>query len=276
MKHYLFATLFLFIFLDLNACKPPQLSFSPNSSHSKATEPPLNNSPDRVNAHAYHRFWLWGNVSPKAYINVQNKNTELYILQGEIGLSNKIAKAQKKNGQNAINSILEIQGMGLCRIESAKIWLVYRTTTLNWHPRIMEHIVARLNSWQNLGNQVIGLQIDFDSATGELDQYSKFLHTIRQQLPPSYQLSATGLMDWVNADQQRMLQLNAPLDEIVIQTYQGRHTVSNYQAYLPTLAKMNIPFKVGIVQHGQWQAYKPIEKNKNFKGYVVFLLNAPS
>ena len=266
----------LIIFLVLSACKPINLNFFENSFKTNTKELTQNNLPDRVNAQDYHRFWLWGNVSPKPYINTQNKNNELYILQGEIGLSQQIPRSSKQNAHAVVSSTLENQGMGLCHIESAKIWLVYRTTTLDWHPRMMQHIIARLNSWKNSGNQVIGLQIDFDSATGQLSQYSKFLGTIRQQLPPSYQLSATGLMDWVNTDHKTILQLKSSLDEIIIQTYQGTHTVPNYQAYLPRLAKINIPFKIGLVQHGQWHPYKPIEKNKNFKGYVVFLLNAPS
>lgn len=267
-------TIFLFsIFLGLTACKPPSLNLFDNSNGPNTTDHIQSNLSERVNAQDYHGFWLWGNVSPKPYLNGQSKSTELYILQGEIGLSHKAPQSSKQRTHEIISSPLDNQGMGLCHIERAKIWLVYRTTTLNWHPRMMQHIVARLNSWQNFDNQVIGLQIDFDSATSELNHYAHFLHAIRQQLPASFKLSATGLMDWVNADQQTILQLKSSLDEIVIQTYQGKHTVPDYQAYLPSLANMTIPFKVGLVQHGQWQPFKPIEKNKNFNGYVVFLLS---
>ena len=264
----------LLITISVLSCKPVELPFTQSTSDHQAIHLPSNNASDRVNAHAFHSFWLWGNVSPKPYLTHRSTPAELYILQGEVGRSRLNQHTHQFNISQHV-SVLENQGMGLCHIESAKIWLVYRTTTLNWHPHIMAHIVARLQSWKNYNNQVIGLQIDFDSATSELSQYAKFLQTIRQQLPPSYQLSATGLMDWVNADPNSIFLLSSSLDEIVIQTYQGRHTIPDYQAYLPPLAKLNIPFKVGLVQHGQWQSYKPIEKNKKFKGYVVFLLSAP-
>ena len=48
-----------------------------------------------------------------------------------------------------------------------------------------------------------------------------------------------------------MATLNAlAVDELVIQSYQGRHTVDNYQAYLPALTRLRIPFKLGLVQGG--------------------------
>lgn len=267
--------------LALVSCKPhawlsdkasKQIDVPNNAQNNNQIQSP--HQPDidkRVNAHDYNSFWLWGNVSPKPYLNNKSQNAELYILQGEVGRARLNQKPQQQNIFQPI-SALENQGMGLCHIESAKIWLVYRTTTLDWHPSMMQHIVARLNSWKNFDNQVIGLQIDFDSATGQLDQYANFLQNIRQQLPKSYLLSATGLLDWVNADNNSMKLLKATLDEVVIQTYQGKHTVKNYQSYLPTLARLDLPFKVGLVQHGEWQPYRPIEKNSFFKGYVVFLL----
>lgn len=296
-RHGLLPKLALVLVLFLNACKPTDLkpdqvganaNVSANNKASNATPAYL---ADRVNARDYHSFWLWGNVSPKPYLSQSAQLTELYILQGEVRQSKTSAKnilpntsvseAGQSRGNSSLiqsetRSTLENQGMGLCHLPSAKIWLVYRTTTLDWDPRVMQHIVARLKSWDNYDNQVVGLQIDFDSATAELTQYAKFLKNIRQQLPQTYRLSATGLMDWVNADPKSIMHLRLALDEVIIQTYQGKQTVANYRAYLPHLANLTLPFKVGLVQHGQWQPYRPIEQNKHFKGYVVFLLRAPS
>ena len=267
LTHFSYRLAILLFSLAMLSCQPKTLSEDQVKSHS----PRQLDEANGVNAHDYDSFWLWGNVSPKPYLTNRSKPTELYILQGEVGQAHPLYALQQANG-TLKTSILQSQGMGLCHIKSTKIWLVYRTTTLDWHPDMMRHMVARLNSWQNYGNDVVGLQIDFDSATGQLSQYAKFLNNVRQQLPKSYQLSATGLLDWVNADKQNRMLLKSTLNEVVIQTYQGKHTVSDYQAYLPTLARMDIPFKVGLVQHGQWQPYPPIEKNENFKGYVVFLL----
>lgn len=219
---------------------------------------PLPDSNQSVNAADYQRFWVWGRVNPAPYLS---QAKELYILQGEIGFS----RSQER-------IVFSPQGMRLTRFAPAQVWLVYRTTTLQWSPALIQAIIRRLDSWQRYGNQVTGLQIDFDSATGQLEQYAEFLQSIRQQLPSQYQLSTTGLLDWSNASPDTLLKLSKILNEVVIQTYQGTHTIDNYRAYLPALARLNIPFKIGVVQHGQWVADRTTEKNPYFKGYVVFLL----
>ncbi|WP_051526587.1 DUF3142 domain-containing protein [Alkanindiges illinoisensis] len=245
LKPFIVRLAVLLLSFSITACQP-----DPDNLNEKKAQ--------GINAHHYHSFWLWGNVNPAPYLA---NTTELYLLQGEVSFSNVLQQPT-----------FTAQGMGLTTIKPAKIWLVYRTTTLQWSPELIQAIIRRLDSWQRYGNQVIGLQIDFDSATGQLEQYAKFLQSIRQQLPSQYQLSATGLLDWSNASANTILSLGHVLNEIVIQTYQGTRTINNYRAYLPALGRLNIPFKIGLVQHGQWVADPTIEKNPYFKGYVVFLL----
>jgi hypothetical protein len=60
---------------------------------------------------------------------------------------------------------------------------------------------------------------------------------------------------------------------VVIQTYQGRKTITNYNAYLPALKRLTLPFKIGLVQNGEWQAPEYLEASPWFRGYVVFLRN---
>ena len=67
--------------------------------------------------------------------------------------------------------------------------------------------------------------------------------------------------------------LAGTVDEVVLQTYQGRQTIPGYQAYLRQLEQVKLPFKIGLVQQGEWQAPPGLSRNPNFKGYVVFLLN---
>ncbi len=219
----------------------------------------VKDNPAQVDAAHYHSFWLWGDIPSQPFLS---QAQQLYILQGEVSYSHQ----QQRN-------ILKPQGIGLTQLPSSKIWLVYRTTHLKWSEQTLQQIIKRLNSWQNKGNQVIGLQIDFDSATNQLDQYAQFLTEIRKKLPRQYQLSVTGLMDWTNnQDPHTMNLLINSLDEIVIQTYQGKHTIENYPRYLNGLNRLKIPFKIGLVQHGRWQANNSIEKAPYFKGYVIFLL----
>lgn len=216
-----------------------------------------------VNPADYHSFWLWGPVSAASFKQVPK---QLYILQGEIGWNS----LQQQ-------SMLQPQGLGLMQLPATQgIWLVYRTTHLDWSAQNIQAIIKRLDSWQKTGNRVIGLQVDFDAATRNLDSYAVFLQRLRQQLPPRYHLSVTGLLDWVNHNKpQTFSQLAGTVDEVVLQTYQGRSTIPHYQRYLWQLRQRNIPFKIGLVAGGQWQPDRQLEQQlqslSTFKGYVVFL-----
>ncbi len=58
-------------------------------------------------------------------------------------------------------------------------------------------------------------------------------------------------MDWgSNADPEAINQLQGVVDEVVVQTYQGRRTIPSYRAYLPRIARLTLPFKIGLVQDG--------------------------
>ncbi|MDU1026568.1 MAG: DUF3142 domain-containing protein, partial [Leclercia adecarboxylata] len=124
------------------------------------------------------------------------------------------------------------------------------------------------------GNQVVGLQVDFDAATHQLADYARFLQQLRQQLPPEFSLGVTGLLDWAKTGDVATLNALA-VDELVIQSYQGRHTVDNYQAYLPALTRLYIPFKLGLVQGGKRDvlAEAQLQRSPWYRGTVVFMLN---
>ena len=214
----------------------------------------------QVEAQHYQQFWLWGNIQSRPYLAQAN---ELYILQGEVRFS--------KSEQH---SLLIPQGIGL-RIfpQQQKVWLVFRTTSLNWQSDTTQQVIQRLQQWKNSGNQILGLQIDFDSGTRNLGQYADFLVKLRQELPKSDRLSITGLLDWTNhQDSLTLNKLQQNVDEIVLQSYQGRHTIKNYAEYIQRLSTLPIPFKLGLVEHGAWQSPTDLAANPNFKGYVIFLL----
>jgi len=62
------------------------------------------------------------------------------------------------------------------------------------------------------------------------------------------------------------------INEIVIQTYQASTTIPNYQQYLKKVSALKLPYKIGLVQHGEWNRQFNFNSDQNFKGYVVFLL----
>ena len=214
-----------------------------------------------VNAPDYQAFWLWSAVRPQP---VLAQAESLYILQGQIS---------ERRGQTQFIP----QGISTPRLRHGKVWLTYRVETLAWPEPVFRIIEQQISRWKRQGNPVVGLQIDFDARTLRMQQYVSFLRTLRQQLPAQYALSITGLLDWSNHSSPDVVnQLSDVVDEVVVQTYQGKQTIKNYAAYLPRLAQLRIPFKVGLVQHGEWQAPDYLETAPFFRGYVVFLLNEPN
>ena len=210
-----------------------------------------------VNAADHSAFWLWAGVKPQP---VLDKAKTIYILEGEIR-----ARPSPR--------IDRLRG-GTPRVKHADVWLVYRVETIKWGPDIVRQITSDLARWKKAGSRAVGVQIDFDAATRGLEGYGAFLKTLRSQIPTGTKLGITGLMDWSSrADPGGLKAIAGVVDEIVIQTYQGRKTIPGYAAYLAQLDRLDVPYKLGLVQGGEWSAPKALATDKHFKGYVVFLLD---
>lgn len=157
------------------------------------------------------------------------------------------------------------------RNPSPEIWLVVRAERLDWEEGAYRQLLAEAERWHR-GNRLAGVQVDFDSATLRLGDYAGFLRGLRERLPSNLRLSATGLMDWSSgAATADLTALDGVLDELVVQTYQGRTTIPGYQRYLPSLERLEMPYRIGLVEGGEWQAPESLARDPHFKGYVVFL-----
>jgi Protein of unknown function (DUF3142) len=211
----------------------------------------------RVDARDYDAFWLWAGVKPQP---VLGSAKTIYILQGEI----------RDEAKPRITTLRP----GTPRVGHATLWLVYRIETLDWGSEIIPQLRADIARWQAAGNTVTGIQIDFDAATKGLGGYAQFLKNLRAKLPTKCQLSVTGLLDWSShGDAQGLNQLSGVVDEVVLQTYQGRHTIPGYSAYMNGLRRIRVPFRIGLIQNGEWQVPHSLGSNPYFRGYVVFLIN---
>jgi len=214
-----------------------------------------------VDASNYDEFWLWSGVAPQP---VLKQARTVYVLQGQI---------EAKHGDESQERFIA-QGVTVPRKLPSEVWLAYRVHTLRWTPREYAILLAQLQRWQHAGNNVVGVQIDFDAHTLHLQEYVEFLKQMRQRLPSGYRLGITGLLDWSSrADPSQVTQLRGIVDEVVVQTYQGRRTIENYSAYLPRVCQLNLPFKIGLIQGGNWDAPSYIAESPWFRGYVVFLQN---
>jgi Protein of unknown function (DUF3142) len=213
--------------------------------------------PARVDAADYDAFWLWAGVKPQP---VLERARTIYILQGEI----------RGAGRPRLISLRP----GTPDIRHAELWIVYRTETLDWGADILPQIRTDLARWKAAGNRVAGVQVDFDAATKGLSRYATFLRRLRAQLPPDAKLSVTGLLDWSSqGDSADLNALASVVDEIVLQSYQGRQTIPGYETYLQSLSRLDMRYKIGLVQYGEWRAPPELARDPDFKGYVIFLLN---
>lgn len=159
-------------------------------------------------------------------------------------------------------------------VDSADIWLVIRLETLDLEDSQYDRLIGLVKKWDGAGSSLAGVQIDFDANTRGLDGYADFLKKFRGRLPSQYQLSVTGLLDWsANGDPRQLQNVADSIDEAVFQTYQGRHTIAGYAKWLRNLDELPMPFRIGLVQNGEWREPEGLRQNPNFRGYVVFLLN---
>jgi hypothetical protein len=208
----------------------------------------------RVDPADYDAFWLWAGVTPRP---VLKRAKTLYLLAGEI---------RRDTGR-----FVSLRP-GTPHLPAPEIWLVVRVDTLDWQPETIAQILAAARQWQAAGNLLAGVQIDFDARTRHLDQYAAFLRNFRAALPKPLRLSVTGLMDWsANGDPAALQALAATVDEVVIQTYQGRQTIAGYDRYFARIGRLHIPFKIGLVQGGEWREPAGLARNPFFRGYAVFL-----
>lgn len=209
-----------------------------------------------VNAAQHDAFFLWAGVKAPG---VLAKAKTIYLLDGEVRASHAVGFVPLR--------------AGVPHVRHAEVWLVVRLERLDWEEPVWRRVLTELDRWQAAGNRLAGLQLDFDARTRGLDRYATFLAEARRRLPRRYKLSITGLMDWsAGGDPAALAALGTVVDDVVLQTYQGRRTVPGYEAYLRSLARLPFPYRLGLVEGGEWRAPPELARDPHFRGYVVFLL----
>jgi hypothetical protein len=212
-------------------------------------------APGGVDPGDYDAFFLWAGVRPPA--NLVEART-VYLLWGEV---------RSEDPARAV--ILRPEPP---RTVGPDIWLVVRAERLDWGEGVYRQLLTEAARWRSRGNRLAGIQIDFDAATLRLGSYAAFLRDLRRRMPPGMKLSATGLLDWSSgAGVDDLAGLEEVLDEVVVQTYQGRATVPGYRRYLPALERLAMPYRLGLVEGGEWEPPASLARDPDFKGYVVFL-----
>jgi hypothetical protein len=213
---------------------------------------------DGVDPAAYHQFWLWGPVKTGAFLDSADT---LYLLQGQIG-------------PGRAGPDLAHEGVAPFARASGGIFLVYRLETLDWDSRVVAGLMNEIRAWEHAGSRVLGIQLDFDARTPRLGAYAAFLAQVRRDLPPAYRLSVTGLLDWSTGGAPAAFdRMAGTVDEIVFQTYRGRRTIPLFRDYLAAVARLHVPFKIGLVAGGAWDPGEEqrLAASPYYRGAVVFL-----
>lgn len=206
-----------------------------------------------VDPRAHQAFFLWAGVTAPDWLGQAHT---VYLMAGEV---------RRTGGFVPLRAVPRRLG--------PEIWFVVRVERLDWDPALFAELMTRIDRWRMAGNRVAGLQVDFDSATRGLSGYAGFLSRLRRQLPPIYRLSITGLLDWsAGGEPGALAALAGVVDEIVVQTYQGTRTIPGYGSYLASLRRLQMPYRIGLVEGGAWQAPQGLGSDPRFRGYVVFLL----
>lgn len=212
---------------------------------------------DPAVAPAYDAVWLWAGVKAQPVLATARR---LYLLQGQVEATDPVRYAAQR--------------AAVPHLGNRDVWMVVRVETLAWSPAIYDQLLAALERWRAGGNRVVGVQIDFDARTRHLEDYAAFLQGLRARLPRDCRLGITGLLDWsANGDPKGLDALAGVVDEAVLQIYQGRHVIPGYRAYLAKLDRLKLPFRIGLLQGGEWQPTPGLEDNPWFRGYVTFLVN---
>ena len=210
-----------------------------------------------VDAASYDAFWLWAGVRPQP---VLARARRLYLLAAQVTASSPVR--------------LQAQRPAPPSVRGPAVWPVVRVETLAWTPEVLAQVLAIPQRWRLAGCRVEGLQIDFDARTRRLADYARFLRDLRTRLPRDCALGVTGLLDWsANGDPAGLDAVAGVVDEVVLQIYQGRRVIPGYAAYLARLDRLRSPFRIGLLQGGEWRPPAGLERHPWFRGYVVFLRN---
>jgi hypothetical protein len=208
-----------------------------------------------VDPRDYRSFFLWSGVHAPDFVA---RAESVYLLWGEL-------RADDPSRIVALRREVP-------RSPGPAVWLVVRAERLDWGEAAYRQVLAEAARWRGAGNRLEGVQIDFDAATLRLGTYSRFLRDLRRRMPDDLALSATGLMDWsAGAKPDDLASLRGVIDELVVQTYQGGTTIPGYERYLPSLERLDVPYRIGLIEGGEWSEPAALAADDRFKGYVVFL-----
>ena len=196
--------------------------------------------------------WIW----PKAFVAQKAKTGEIFLLQAQF----------------AQNDSVIARGPSPFPWPNVKLHLVFRLDREPEVGKVLALFERVRRNWERAGVKIIGLQLDYDSPTSKLASYANTVKQLREKLPKEFQLSVTGLSDWIEMGGNNRLVESWNGVEIFYQLYQGKRPHQNLEKFISRTKACKSSFRLGLLP-GQnlTLAQKAIlEKNENFRGYIRF------
>lgn len=216
-------------------------------------------------------YWIWAGRSIDVVPKELAASAPIYVHQATFERQRRPIGRSPKLDEDYFSGLLRRQGIGPVSLQPHPVIITYRLEALPSPSMIRNLFVQDSAIWRLRGNQVAGIQIDFDSPTSKLERYVRFLKSLKRVLGSDYKLSVTGLADWASeSSRQDLNNLSAEVDEVVYQLYVGRSQIPMIESYASKLTKAELPFKIGALSSQIGSLPEELFSSPNYRGTVIF------
>lgn len=197
-------------------------------------------------------FWLWSAGTANATDGVGCPIDTLYTQIGQVDSYSKNSKSWEWLGQIPA---------------ATEYWALWRYEApigpMNSQIPVLVHdFEKRKSEAAAQGRKLVGIQLDYDCATGDLNEYASFLKKLRKALPNETRISITALLDWFRSGTAIQAVL-VHVNEFVPQFYdvgqsapghlQGIAKAVDPSRWGPIFNVFGIPYRIGISTFGRIQ-----------------------
>jgi len=166
------------------------------------------------------------------------------------------------------------------------VTLVFRYPRMAGAVDYAEHVFSDLQRvWKNAetaGLVPAGVQLDFDSPTSRLQEYTTLLRQIRPKLPENAALSITALPTWLDSPDFKVLAKAVDYYVLQVHSFERPESIetpvvlcdtTRIPGYVGKTAAVGVPYYIAFPTHGYEVAYNP---SGHFAGLVAEEANSMS
>ena len=147
--------------------------------------------------------------------------------------------------------------------------LLIRAYKLPSVSEFIEQVDYLLQSWEDSGTPIVGIQIDYDSPTAKLDNYRAYLQQVSQHYGREF-VSVTGLCSWLSDNLSALNRFGDVVDYVAIQLYQHHLPVPQVEQHIAWLSKLKVRYKVGLTTAPRFSELQ-FDHSPSYTGKLIFL-----